>query len=400
MSRAPALTPLGMALVLATSVAATPATAQSGPAAPGVPPSRYGWEYDLEVANRLYDNGYLDAAEKDYTKILTAYPDEVAGIDSAWLGLAKVHQARGETSRARASLQEVLRRDAPPQTAVEARDRYRSLRASAEQQINEARRGVFYYEARYQQTSWFNPFGKLFHYLDFRKAKKNYEKMVADVDKFDPRFLIEPVVRPSVHASADAGAHASEEAGGDAGTPPAADGSTSGTYRLSPEEMAALLGAAGGGSGDGTSDQMIAGATGSGDGTAEAEPGAGDTGSGDGTVTTIIGEDAPAEGVETGGATGGSGDGTVTAPVGDGGSGDGTEEPAAGATGTGSGEAPAVRPFSQDDPRTAEEIEAAYYATFQALQKVLPTNDPALIEPAAAAYRQAKTDWEGALQRN
>ncbi len=222
---------LALCLVLALPAGATPVTGAlpvpqltpetGSPVAPGIPPSRHGWQYDLEVATRLLESGYLSQAQTDFEKILTSYPDNTPAMDRAWLGLAKVHQARGDVARARSSLQEVLRRDLDPGPVAEARQRYRVLYAEAEIQINEARRAVFYYEDRLARTSWLNPFGKLFHWLDARKAGKYYDQARAELELFDPRFLIEPVAKP----------------------PPALASATpaDGTFTLTAEEMQALL---------------------------------------------------------------------------------------------------------------------------------------------------------------
>lgn len=348
MARGHSFTPLALALVVAAGAAATPATAQQpAPGAPGVPPSRYGWEYEIEVADRLYENGYLDAAEKDYTAILTAYGDNSPGVDMAWLGLAKVHQARGETARARASLGEVLRRDSIPGVEVEARDRYRALRAQAELQLNEARREVFYYESRYQQTSWMNPFGKLFNWLDFRKSKKNYETMVADLDKFDPRFLIEPVSKPSVAASVDAGTDPVATALASA-TLGEGDGTVSGQYRLTPEEMAALIGQSGG---------------------------------------TPIASDSAATGTGTGADAG-------TAALA--GTGDGS---AAGDVGAGTGVAGAdvtATVASAGEVLDLETAQTGYFSTYQALREALSSGDAGRIQAATQAYQDAKAAYEQA----
>lgn len=212
---------IGFALVLglAQGLWANPAQ----PAAPGQPPSRKGWEYDLEVADRLFESGYLREAQEDYTKILTAYPDSVLGIDRAWLGLARVHQARGDTAQSRAAFEEVMRRERDPIASSEARTRYRALRAEAELEVNEARRATEYYLARYRATSWANPFGKIFRWFDQRKAKGDYEKAAANADSFNPRYLIDPVPAPppGAMASTDPQGHQ--------------------TFTLTPEEMAALL---------------------------------------------------------------------------------------------------------------------------------------------------------------
>lgn len=350
MARGHSLTPLALALVITAGAAATPATAQQpAPGAPGVPPSRYGWEYEIEVADRLYENGYLDAAEKDYTAILTAYGDNSAGVDLAWLGLAKVHQARGETARARASLGEVLRRDSIPGVDVEARDRYRALRAEAEMQLNEARRAVFYYEGRYRQTSWMNPFGKLFHYMDFRKSKKKYEEMVADLDKFDPRFLIEPVAKPSMHASADTGSDAIDAALASA---TAGDGTVSDQYRLTPEEMAALLQQAGGAAHDHAHDHAS-------------------SSTGDGTV---------AAGATAGGTS--AGDAAATGTTGDG-------------TGAG-GAAVVATAMSGGEALDLDTAQASYFSTYQELREALSSGDAARIQTATQSYQDAKAAYEQA----
>ena len=49
---------MGLAMVLGLAQAAL-----ANPAAPGAPPSRNGWEYDLEGADRLFDQGYLKDAQ-------------------------------------------------------------------------------------------------------------------------------------------------------------------------------------------------------------------------------------------------------------------------------------------------------------------------------------------------
>lgn len=208
-----------LALGLAPALLANPAQ----PAAPGQPPSRKGWEYDLEVADRLFDSGYLKEAQEDYTKILTAYPDTVLGIDRAWLGLARVHQARGDTSQSRAAFEEVMRRERDPIAMAEARTRYRALRAEAELEVNEARRAVEYYVARYRATSWANPFGKIFRWFDQKKAKSAYERAAVNADSFNPRYLIDPVSAPPPAAMASTDPHGHE------------------TFSLTPAEMAALL---------------------------------------------------------------------------------------------------------------------------------------------------------------
>lgn len=324
MRRATLLPTLALGLLMAAGSGATPAQAQV-PAAPdpvpGLPPSQNGWEYDIQVADKLFQSGYLDAAEQDYTKILTAYPDSVAGIDEAWLGLARVGQARGETARARASLQEVLRRDRSPLAAAEARDRYRQLRAEAEVQLSESRRAVFYYDDRLKRTSWMNPFGKLFNWLDLRRAQKDYDTRLAELNNFDPRFLIEPVAKPSQLASLDG--EAAVGATGDAGE-----------YRLTPEEMAALLRQNGG--------------TPAGDALAS-------DGSGDGAAPT----------------------------------GTGTSDPVA----TSGGGAEVASSGGAVDLETAQ---ASYFATYQTLRQALASGDAAAIQQATAAYQAAKTGYEAA----
>ncbi len=327
------------ALMLVSTAFATPAGSQA-PGAPGVPPSQHGWEYDLEVANRLLDNGYLDAAEKDYTKILTAYSDGVPGIDLAWLGLAKVHQARGETPKARASLQEVLSRDTVANASSEARERYRSLRAEAEMQLNESQRAVFYFEARYRQTTWMNPFGKFFHWMDYRKAKRSHSKMIEDMEDFDPRYLIEPVAKPSAHASIDS--PSSEGAGGkpslDAGdTGIDVDGALNGDYRLTADQMAALLNANGGTTSTDTGVES---------GTTE-------------TIGTEVGE-SPA---------------TEAAP----------EETT-----------PPEVLASQAPTLDVNAVQQEYFGAFQALRTALSSGDPAKIQEATDAYKLAKETFEAA----
>lgn len=234
MNRRPLVAALTLALAATGSLAAPalpalPGPLASGPAAaegtPGIPPSRYGWEYEIEVANRLLQSGYLDAAQTDFTKILTAYPDESPAIDLAWMGLSQVHQARGDTLKARSSLNEVLRRDNDDGLSNQARQSYRRLASEAELQINEARRAVYYYEQRYMTTSWLNPFGKAFRWWDLRKARRSLTKLEEGVGDFDPRFLIDPVAKPSRMASVDA----------------AVDAAASGDFQLSADEMQALL---------------------------------------------------------------------------------------------------------------------------------------------------------------
>jgi tetratricopeptide (TPR) repeat protein len=294
------------------------------------------------MANRLFESGYLESAEKDYNKILTAYADGTPGIDEAWLGLAKVHQAKGETAKARASLQEVLRRDSAAIAATDARNRYRTLRSEAELELNEARRAVMYYEARHRGGSWWNPFGKLFSWLDLRKARKHYSKLAKDLGNYDPHFLVDPIAKPSAQASVDA--HASAN--------PGTTGTNAGDYRLTPEEMAALLRSQGG--------SPLPVSDGQGTGSSTATLGS------DGTATSS--DDAAS--VEVGGGTGTASAGTGGPPV------------VQASTGTGT-----------DD---LESVQKTYFASYQALREALSSGDATKIQEATAAYQAAKGSYERA----
>lgn len=357
---------LATLLLASASLLATPADGPLAPAdSPGVAPSRYGWEYDLQVADRLYESGYLDAAQKDYEKILTAYSDGSPGIDHAWLGLARVHQAQGQTDKARASLQEVLRRENDSMVQSEARSRYRQLRSQSQNQINEGLRAVYYFEARYQSTSWFNPFGKVFHWWDYRKAKKQYEKLVKSSEDFDPRYLIDPVVRPSqVRASDDQDPSSTSES----------------EYQLSAEELAALLKA-----------QQEAGTQ---IATAETpDPEAllaeGQTvvDGGDLGATEILPVDSGSE-ASTSAEAGSS---EVDPAAGE----NGGEVEAQATAEPSSGEAPAPNPVAGDLPNLAD-AQKAYFAAFQTFREVMskPDATPEEQRIATEAFKTAKTTFE------
>lgn len=338
---------LAVSLLLAAGAHATPSSPDASATA-GVPPSNYGWEYDIQVANRLFENGYVDAAEKDYNKILTAYPDGIPGIDAAWLGLARVHQAKGSSAEARASLQEVLRRDSSAIVAAEARELYRTLKAEVEIEVNEAVRAVQYYDSRYRSMSWWNPFGKLFAYLDVRKSKKQYKKVQENLEAFDPRYLIDPIAKPASLASVDQGTDdASKGTVATLDIPVGTSGSTNGAYRLTAEEMAALIRQAGGTpvTDQASSDALASASTGSNAGT-----------------DALSGE--------------GSGESTVV-PT----------------SGTGS---EAVVPSTGTSTSPLEEVQKTYFSAYQELRQALTSGDTARIQAAQEAYGSAKQSYEAA----
>lgn len=181
-----------LGLIAGLAVGVTVALGQAtDPVATGQAVDPNGWVQELRVADRLAAEGYLDAAQQDYEAIVRKYPSNVAGIDLAWLGLARVHTARNEVDSAKSSIEEVLRRNANPDAMAAARTGYRQIKGAADAAAAQAQQALRFTEYRYVSTPWFNLFGKLFTYLDLRAARKAADAAAAATSNFDPRLLID-----------------------------------------------------------------------------------------------------------------------------------------------------------------------------------------------------------------
>lgn len=192
-----------------------------------------GWQYDLAMADSLFQHGYLDAAQEDYQKIVANYPNVVPAVDRGWLGLGKVYDARGDATRAKACFEQVLERNSDTTAVNEARAMYVQEKKVADAELVEAERSVSYFEYRYYNTSWLDIFNKIFCYVDLRKARKTLDTKTTAVKSFDPRYLIPPVVTPVV-ATGDAEFAVSAE-------------ELSQILKMVPEEEASTLAATGAG---------------------------------------------------------------------------------------------------------------------------------------------------------
>lgn len=163
-----------------------------------LPAATGSWEYDLAVADRLFENGYLDAALEDYQGIITGYPEQVPAVDRAWLGLGKVYDAQGDLSRSKACLEQSLERNADSLAVEAARGLYIKQKQTADAAQAETQRALDYFQYRYDSISWLDIFNKVFALVDLRKARKANEEQSELVGSFNPRYLIEPVVAAGV----------------------------------------------------------------------------------------------------------------------------------------------------------------------------------------------------------
>lgn len=163
-----------------------------------LPAATGSWEYDLAVADRLLEHGYLDSALEDYQGIITSYPDQTPAVDRAWLGLGKCYDAQGDLSRAKACLEQTLERNADAQAVEAARNLYIQQKQSADAELGETQRALDYFQMRYDSTSWLDIFNKVFALVDLRKARKANEEKDGLVKSFNPRYLIPPVIPAGV----------------------------------------------------------------------------------------------------------------------------------------------------------------------------------------------------------
>lgn len=189
-----------MALVLAVLFAVAPVLAQEAP-----PTDPNGWVKEIQTADKLLAAGYTDHAQRDYESVIRRYPQNVAGIDKAWLGLARIHMARYAFDQAKASLEEVLKRNSDPGSVTAAKGVYRQLRQEAEAQAQQAAQQLQFLEYRYAMIPFFNVFAKLFTYLDLRKARAAAQAAQDQANGFDPHYFIDDVqasaIRPSYSIS-------------------------------------------------------------------------------------------------------------------------------------------------------------------------------------------------------
>jgi tetratricopeptide (TPR) repeat protein len=181
-----------MLAMVAATAAVAPVLAQGAGAPPATPPGDpNGWVRELAIADKLAAAGYLDAAQKDYESIIQRYPSTVAGVDRAWVGLARIHLARFQFDQAKASMEEVLTRNSDAESVGAARGMYRQLKLEADGQLAQAMRAVQFMEYRFAMTPWFNVFAKLFAWLDLRNARKQAQRAAEHANGFDPHHLIE-----------------------------------------------------------------------------------------------------------------------------------------------------------------------------------------------------------------
>lgn len=161
-----------------------------------------GWVKEIATANKLLAAGYVDAAQKDFESIIQRYAANAAGIDRAWLGLAKIHMARYDFDQAKVSLEEVLRRNSDAESLNGAKSTYRQLKQEADGKAQQAQKALQFLEQQYAYTSWLNPFAKLFTYLDLKKARAAAEAATAAANTYDPHFFIDDVAASAIRSDA------------------------------------------------------------------------------------------------------------------------------------------------------------------------------------------------------
>lgn len=226
------------------------------------------WQKDLDTAEKLLASGYHDAAQEDFEAILRKYEANGVAVSRGWFGLARVHSEKNEPELAKSSLEEVLKLNADPSSAGEARGMYGQLKQQADYQVQQSAMAMQFMEYRYYSIPWYNVLAKAFTYYDLRSVKQQYEKAQANANTFNPRYLISDGPPPQ----------ASEIAGGTTGT----------------------------GSGGTAASGTLAGTTTGGNGTSGHIPAGGTLGSG---TLASVGPGAlpPASGIPTGGIpTGGT----------------------------------------------------------------------------------------------
>jgi len=175
--------------VVAACAAETTVSASTPPTDPN------GWVREIQIADKLVAAGYLDAAQNDYENVIRRYPSTVAGIDKAWLGLARVHMARSELDQAKTSLESVLKRDSDPDSFRSAAATYKQLKSQADVRLVQLYRVVQAMEYRNSLTPWYDLLSILSNYLDLRTARQQLDTASLYAKSFDPHYLID--VTPS-----------------------------------------------------------------------------------------------------------------------------------------------------------------------------------------------------------
>ena len=157
-----------------------------------------GWVKEVAIANKLLAAGYVDAAQKDFEGIIQRYPATSAGVDKSWLGLSKIHMARYEYDQAKVSLEEILKRNSDAESVAGAKTTYRQLKQEADGQAQQAQQALQFVQMQYDQTSWLNPFAKLFTYLDLKKARTAADTALAAANGYDPHYFIDDVAASAI----------------------------------------------------------------------------------------------------------------------------------------------------------------------------------------------------------